>query len=61
MSIDTQPRRDIGPLQGYTPAFSQVTPTIFWYPFILLGEEGTVHLKLKCLAQEHNAMTMVRA
>ena len=38
----------------YPPAFRQVSLTVRWYPLLLLGERGTV--RVKCLAQENNAM-----
>ena len=40
-------------------AFCQFTLTDHWYPFILLGGEGTVGVT--CLAREHNTMTQARA
>ena len=36
-------------------AFRQVSLTVCWYPFILLG--GGRCVRVKCLAQQHNTMT----
>ena len=33
------PGRDVSSLQGYPPAFHQVSRTICRYPFILLGKD----------------------
>ena len=42
-------------------AFRQVYLTVRWYLFILLGGESLVSVTAKCLAQEHNTMTLTRA
>ena len=42
-------------IAGNPPAFRQVSLTVRVYQFILLG--GERHLRVKCLAQEHNTVT----
>ena len=39
---------------GYPPAFRQVSLTVCWYPFILLGGERHCESKVSCFRTQHN-------
>ena len=52
--IATPPRWDAIPISGNPPEFCQVSLTVFWYPFILLGGESHCESKVFCPRTQHN-------